>query len=609
LIEKGADVNATGDKGGTPLHSASWSYGHTEIVKLLIEKRAHVNATDDKGETPLHWASRHGHTGIVKLLIEKGADVNAKNTKGETSFDIAVKNKVLKILKKHGAKSGLLIATIVLPDLFDAIEDGDIGKVRLFLTKGSNLNIRDKRGRNVLDWAVEKGYTDIVKELLAAGADVNAKGPGGGTALMIAVSNTMTGKDKDLNILKVLLEYGADVYAQTDEGYSAFYMPVMWFGADPIGNKKIIELLKSGGGEPPLRWTGYDSYVLVLSRMIKQKGEQFNDKEMASLQELMKRVKKLEPDLNPGNVMDFLNMFANDKSPAWSPDGSRIAFESDRDAITHQIYVMEADGSNPKRLAYSTMDDSDPIWSPDGTKIVFIRIEQEIGGDEIYIINADGTGEINLSNNPGYDSMPTWSPGGTQIAFASDRDGNREIYVVNIDGTGLTNITKNGGNLPAWSPVSNVIAIVHKFELYIIDADGTSRTKLVEQIIPVRPAWSPDGAQILFFTHTGLSSINVDGTGLRTLTKPMQSTSWPSWSPDGSFIAFAKGRGEIFIMNAKGGKPKMIAKGGIGMSKISWSPDGSKIAFVKGDYDIYVIDVDGTHLRNLSKRRDEPLDQ
>jgi len=109
-------------------------------------------------------------------------------------------------------------------------------------------------------------------------------------------------------------------------------------------------------------------------------------------------------------------------------------------------------------LLYHSMEDSGsalgefPMWSPDGTKIAFHSDRD--GNLEIYVINADGSGFTRLTNNEAEDNYPTWSPDGEEIVFHSDRDGNNEIYVINADGTNLGNLTNNPANdtTPSWTP-------------------------------------------------------------------------------------------------------------------------------------------------------------
>jgi dipeptidyl aminopeptidase/acylaminoacyl peptidase len=137
-----------------------------------------------------------------------------------------------------------------------------------------------------------------------------------------------------------------------------------------------------------------------------------------------------------------------DISPAWSPDGSRIAFRSSRDGNS-EIYVMNADGTIPLRLTDNPAVDSTPQWSPDGTKLAFTSNRD--GNFEVYVMNADGTSETRLTDNLAEDVAPAWSPDGTQIAFSSDRDGRQtsgqvtpsDIFVMNAEGTAQTNITRS----------------------------------------------------------------------------------------------------------------------------------------------------------------------
>jgi len=137
--------------------------------------------------------------------------------------------------------------------------------------------------------------------------------------------------------------------------------------------------------------------------------------------------------------------------PAWSPDGSRIAF--DLLAATGGIAVVAADGSGFTRLTNGPGDDYFGAWSPDGSRIAFNSGRGETS--EIYVMAADGSGETNLTNNPREDAGPVWSPDGTRMAFDTYRDGNQEIYVMNADGSGQTNLTNSlsPDYSPVWSPV------------------------------------------------------------------------------------------------------------------------------------------------------------
>jgi hypothetical protein len=103
-----------------------------------------------------------------------------------------------------------------------------------------------------------------------------------------------------------------------------------------------------------------------------------------------------------------------------------------------------------------------PAWSPDGRKIAFVSDRD--GNSEIYVIHADGSEQRNLTRQPASDSHPSWSPDGRKLAFVSRRDGNAEIYVMNADGSELRNVTRTPSDDldPAWSPNGRAIAFVLK---------------------------------------------------------------------------------------------------------------------------------------------------
>ena len=131
-------------------------------------------------------------------------------------------------------------------------------------------------------------------------------------------------------------------------------------------------------------------------------------------------------------VTRLIDHDADDLTPAWSPDGRRIAFASGGRARL-DIYVMDASG-------FTRLTDNDggtPAWSPDGRRIAFTSDRD--GNPEIYVMNADGSGVTRLTYNDARDlflndSFPAWSPDGRRIAFHSHRDGNMEIYVMNAAG-------------------------------------------------------------------------------------------------------------------------------------------------------------------------------
>src|SRR6266568_2532565 len=115
----------------------------------------------------------------------------------------------------------------------------------------------------------------------------------------------------------------------------------------------------------------------------------------------------------------------------------RILYDAD---YSYGLLMINPDGSGRTYVPH-TGDANSPAWSPDGTKIAF---QGENGGDyDIYVVNADGSKRTELTFSSAFDGDPAWSPDGTQIAFECARDGNKEIYVMNADGSGQTRLTND----------------------------------------------------------------------------------------------------------------------------------------------------------------------
>jgi TolB protein len=153
-----------------------------------------------------------------------------------------------------------------------------------------------------------------------------------------------------------------------------------------------------------------------------------------------------------GNARCLTDKEGKDGWPTWSPDGGRIAFESDRSG-NWDIWVMNADGSGLTNLSRSPEDELYPAWSPDGQKIAFTS--KRSGNLDVWVMNIDGSGPVNLTNSPKRDRYAMWSPDGSKIAFNTNRDGDQEIYVMNADGSNQTNVSqapKSVEGLADWSP-------------------------------------------------------------------------------------------------------------------------------------------------------------
>jgi TolB protein len=226
-------------------------------------------------------------------------------------------------------------------------------------------------------------------------------------------------------------------------------------------------------------------------------------------------------------------------NPSWSPDARALAYTTFRpnpDVFVSLIYqgVLQ----NPTKGVGTNYL---PVFSPDGKQIAFMSGRD--GNPEIYAMNSDGSNLRRLTTNQAGDSSPTWSPSGSQIAFTSDRTGKAQIYVMNSsDGSGVRRLTVNESEAdrPTWSPPPfNEIAYAAStgpgYDIKVLEVStGQTRQLTFGEGSNEGPAWAPGGRHLAFTStraggRTQVFTIGRDGRGLRQITREGNNQT-PAWS-------------------------------------------------------------------------------
>jgi len=274
-----------------------------------------------------------------------------------------------------------------------------------------------------------------------------------------------------------------------------------------------------------------------------------------------RRLTEVEPPMNDA---------AGSTSPAWSPDGTQIAFAAqigtrEEDQRLTEIYVMRADGTDNRRLTRNEALDGSPSWSPDGGRIAFTHITQPgtpTAGSGIVVLELESGRETEVTRVefPTFAASPAWSPDGSQIAFTRSSAGagfqnpSTGIYLVTPEGRGMRELV-DGGVGPAWSPDGTRIA----FTSY---RDRFGRTCFHE-----------------CSTSGEIYVLDVGSGEVERLTESKADDGSPAWSPDGRLMAFSSDRSnpeqhayEIYLMTASGEDVRWITQNDVWDSAPAWRP-------------------------------------
>ena len=263
-------------------------------------------------------------------------------------------------------------------------------------------------------------------------------------------------------------------------------------------------------------------------------------------------------------------------APSISPDGSKIAFLSERDGAT-DIFVVGADGTGEIRLTRTPEEESQPGWSSDGKRLWFTTFAD--GTSHIYSIGPDGKDRKLLGTVPG--RALRLSRDGRTILYWTGTWTSMKMFASNLDGSGEKQLTEGSGVVwgARWSPDGKQIAFGDKdakgnLHVFVIAADGSGRRQVTglenADLREQMPAWSPDGARLAVQAgskgepaHIWIVDVATgQGRKLAAHAEAYQDEV-PAWFPDGKRIAFQSdrtGRMEIWVMNADGRQPRQVTK-------------------------------------------------
>lgn len=249
-------------------------------------------------------------------------------------------------------------------------------------------------------------------------------------------------------------------------------------------------------------------------------------------------------DYDGGNQHQLTHLRSIALTPRWSPDSTRIAFTCYvpyRSVTSAQICLYSLDSSRMISFPRFRGTNSSPAFSPDGSHLAFMS--SSAGAPAIFVSDADGAKAHGITYSNGVDTSPAWNPKtGNQIVFVSDRAGDPVLYTMNSDGTNVQRIPMADKGYvvdPSWAPNGQLLAFCWRrpsgnFDIYIMDIASGQLVELTrDEGRNERPSWAPDGRHLVFeSTRTGkreIWSMLADGSEPRQLTTSGANES-PNWS-------------------------------------------------------------------------------
>jgi TolB protein len=225
-------------------------------------------------------------------------------------------------------------------------------------------------------------------------------------------------------------------------------------------------------------------------------------------------------------------------SPAWSPDGGKLAYVS-FEAKKPIVYVHDLATGRRHVAANFKGSNSAPAWSPDGRKLAVVLTKD--GSSQLYVVNVDGSGITRLASSSGIDTEPQFSPDGEFIYFTSDRGGSPQIYRQPVAGGAAQRVTFEGSYnvTPRLSPDGKLLAFVTRdggrFRVAVMDLASRQTQILTDTAKDESPSFAPNGRMILFATEVGgrgvLAAVSTDGRVKQRLSVQAADVREPAWGP------------------------------------------------------------------------------
>ena len=286
-----------------------------------------------------------------------------------------------------------------------------------------------------------------------------------------------------------------------------------------------------------------------------------------------------------------------DGTADWSPDGRHILVQANVDGVSRIIRVTIGPDNKPTETpvqltADIEADSAVATWSPDGSMIAF-QSKRDGGNYQVFVMNADSSNKRRLSDGNGYAGWPAWSPDGKSIAYVTgaipDQATTKELHIVSVDGGAPRQITQLETDVttPKWSPdgkhilcVKNVGDQSKSFLLINLDDPSAEPTTLVEPGANNLPQFSPQGDKIAYYSvsmesGSDVYTVPVSGGEPTSITGNTGEDYWPTWSPDGKRLAWSSRQGEAFkiaVGDADGSNTKVISRGDGSDFGAVWGP-------------------------------------